>query len=502
MFNWDAIKNLKQGSSDVSAIKESQTLLHELGFDDELNWKTYGADGDYGKSTAAAVKAFAEKNGIETDGRRMSPEIANALLARFDILDEMRHLKNGIKNKKLGDFYRRGSSSATAVAAIQTLLNELGFSEALNWNEQSPDGDYGDATASAMKQFAESEGIACDGETLTLEAAEKIIEKRTVFYGKDWDNDGGVVLESRLKTAAGNLSVRETVEKKRTRLYVADEDQEIRFTRFKKGVYFFGEKTPADFIAKHRQSLSEFPGLNDSAVNVMIAVAENEGNMDAVNTWDNSFMTFGMFQWTIGAGDGPGELPALLKKIKEIRPDLFETYYGQYGLDIIDTNETSGYFTLNGKKLTTAADKEVLRGNQWSFFFSAAGHDTDIRSIQVAHAVSRIASFYDSDSYKVKGHKLSELITSQYGVGLLLDNHVNRPGYVKKCLERAMDETGLSDPENWTTDDEGKLIEAYLKIRETYGKSPMTDAKKRAEVTAKHLEAGTISHERGSFVYG
>ena len=59
--------------------------------------------------------------------------------------------------------------------------------------------------------------------------------------------------------------------------------------------------------------------------------------------------------------------------------------------------------------------------------------------------------------------------------------------------------TGLTEPENWTTDEERQLIEAYLTIRESFGRSPMTDAAKRAAVTKKYLDQGGISDERGSF---
>ena len=84
-------------------------------------------------------------------------------------------------------------------------------------------------------------------------------------------------------------------------------------------------------------------------------------------------------------------------------------------------------------------------------------------------------------------------------MGLILDNHVNRPGYVKPCLIDAMAQTGLSDPEAWGTQEELTLIDAYLEIRKTYGKYPMTDAAKRAAVTRKYLDQGTISCERRSF---
>jgi hypothetical protein len=291
------------------------------------------------------------------------------------------------------------------------------------------------------------------------------------------------------------------VEKKRTRLYVSDGNAKIRLTRFKKGAYFFGQKTPADFINSNQQTLSELPGLTPSAVNVMIAVAENEGNMDAINTWDNSFMTFGMFQWTLGAGQDPGELPAFVKKVKEQKPELFSKYYAQYGLDVIDTNEIAGYFTLNGKKIMTPAEKEILRTPEWGFIFGTSGHDPEIRAMEIQHALSRINTFYRSKSYRPNGHYIADLITSEYGIGLLLDNHVNRPGYIKKCLEQALEETGLTEPENWTTDEERQLIEAYLKIRESYGKYPMTDAAKRAAVTKKYLDQGVISDERGSFEF-
>lgn len=124
-----------------------------------------------------------------------------------------------------------------------------------------------------------------------------------------------------------------------------------------------------------------------------------------------------------------------------------------------------------------------------------------MQSIQVKHALSRLGTFYRSEKYMVKVHFIADLVTSEYGVGLLLDNHVNRPAYITPCLVKAMDQTGLSDPGNWGTEEERKLIDAYLKIRETHGQSPMTDAGKRAAVTRKYLDAGTISDERDSFNY-
>jgi len=487
--------SLKRRSGSREAVRALQTTLCELGFEDELNWQQYGADGDYGGSTTKAVRAFAERNGLPGDGEKVTQAIAEKLIARYDILDDLRHLKNAVEENKVEQLFYRNSPHTTAVAALQTVLNDLGFGEELNWEKYGADGKYGGGTTKALKAFAKTEDIGSDRRKLTTELAKRIIDRLKGYYGEKWEKDR--VPAERI---SGDLTIRESFEKSRLRVYVARAGKQVRFTKFEKGVYVFGNQKPIDFISANRSSLSAL-GLTDSAVNVMVAVSENEGNLDAVNTWDNSFITFGMFQWTAGALSDAGELPALLQKIKRTDEAIFEEYFGRYGLDLVETGEISGYFQLNGKKLSAPSEKDLLRTYEWAFYFWLCGQDPIVQSIEIEHALSRIVTFYKSNACKVKGHYVSELVTSEYGVGLLLDNHVNRPNYVKPCLEKAMDETGLSAPQNWGTTEERKLIEAYLRIRETHGRYPMTDAEKRAKVTKKYLESGTISDERGSFVY-
>ena len=485
---------LKRKSKVKNAVRALQNILHELGFDEELKWKKYGADGDYGGDTTKAVKAFAERNKLPGNGENVTLAIAKKLLARYEILDDLQHLYNGVKENKIEKLFYRNSPHSVAVSALQSLLNELGFGKELNWKKYGADGDYGSGTTKAVKAFAQQQGIAGDGKKFTKTLAEIMIKKLELFYGKDWAKDSP---PSEIKSG---LSIRKSVENGRTRIYVSDGTKEGRFTRYKKGVFTSGQQKAMKFINTNKSSLKSI-GLTDSAMNVMIAVSENEGNLDAINTWDNSFMTFGMFQWTAGAGNSKGELPALLKKIKTANTDLFFEYYGQYGLDVINVNDVYGNFTLNGKKLSTSADKEQLRSYEWVFYFWKAGQDSLVKSIQIQHALSRLNSFYRTNNVKVNGHFISDLVTSEYGVGLLLDNHVNRPAYVKQCIKKAMDQENLSRPKNWGTAEERKLINAYLKIRETYGKYPMTDADRRADVTKKYLDKGIISDKRGSFKY-
>ena len=299
---------------------------------------------------------------------------------------------------------------------------------------------------------------------------------------------------------SNELTIREAMEKGKPRVYVSDGVDAARFTLFKKGIFYMGNQKVVDAVENNKPALRGL-GLTDSALNVMAAVSENEGNLDAVNTWDNSFMTFGMFQWTVGAGADPGELAALLQKIKTADPEVFQTYYGRHGLDVQTVNAISGYFILDNKILKVPAEKEALRSLEWAFYFWKSGRDPLVQSVQIQHSLSRIGTFYKTNSYRPHGFYISGLITSEYGVGLLLDNHVNRPGYVKACIEEAMKRTGLMDPALWRTEEEMRVIEEYLKVRADYGKYPMTDADKRAAVTKKYLDNGTISAERGSFKY-
>ena len=268
----------------------------------------------------------------------------------------------------------------------------------------------------------------------------------------------------------------------------------------RKGMYRIGLQEPETFIVNHREKLLEV-NLTDSEMNVIFATSENEGNLDAVNTWDNQFISFGMFHWTAGGPGKPGELPALIKIVKERYPDNFQHYWGQFGLDVVDVDNKTGWFSYRGKKLTSAADKAMLREHIWAYRFVRAGADIEVQAAQILHSINRINQFYFVKSSKLDGYALVDLITSEYGVALLLDNHVNRPGYLRGCVAAALERSNLTAEELARGGDEEEqlVIKNYLDIRQTYGKYPMTDARQRAAVTRGYVVDGIISDGRGSF---
>ncbi len=270
---------------------------------------------------------------------------------------------------------------------------------------------------------------------------------------------------------------------------------------YEKGLYRGGDKQPKNFISSASSQLQMLK-LSDSEIRVITTVAENEGSLDAINTWDDSFLSFGIFQWTAGAENSSGELGALLRLLKDQAPETFQHYFGQFGLDVVPESTTTGWLTLNGQRLTSTAQKSVLRQPLWAYRFAIAGADTMVQSVQVLHAINRLDRFYFSPQQSLQNIALSQLITSEYGVALLLDNHVNRPGYVVSCVVEALKQVGITATQlaNGTEATEKQVIDRYLSVRQTYGRYPMTDARERGERAQRRVSAGQLSDRRNSFV--
>jgi hypothetical protein len=171
---------------------------------------------------------------------------------------------------------------------------------------------------------------------------------------------------------------------------------------------------------------------------------------------------------------------------------------------VVAEGHKAGWFTYRGKKLVSAADKALLREHIWACRFARAGADIEVQAAQIQHAANRIRQFYFVKSARLDGYALADLITSEYGVALLLDYHVKRPGYVRSCVAEALQLSGLTAADLCAGDDEQErlVLKNYLEIRETYGKWPMADARQRAAVTRGYVVDDMISAVRGSFTPG
>jgi peptidoglycan hydrolase-like protein with peptidoglycan-binding domain len=480
---------LAAGSSASGAITVLRSGLVELGFRRAGTGRRMDPHGVYGAATTEAVRQFAQRNGLRSNGTRITAALARRLLHRHGFLDDLRHLQGAVDSPAVLRKLYRGSADKVHIAVLQEILNELGYGAQLKWARYGADGVYGRGTTAAVKAFSADEGIASDGERVTHDMAASALQRLVPHYGDHWRQETRPVTVQRLSVKRSNA-----------RITVSDGERSKTFRIYRRGVYTNGTQKPGRFIEGNPDLLVGV-GLTPSSLKVMLAVSANEGNLDAINTWDDAFFTFGMFQWTVGQRSAAGELPALIKKLKEREPGVFERYFLRHGLDVSnDTGAVTGRFTLNGTKIRTPEQKEQLRTAAWAFRFWKAGQDPSMQTVEVAHALSRLGTFYRSRNHQVAGHDIADIITSEFGVALILDNHVNRPAYVRPCLEAAVKKCEIeAAPGSWTTADERRVIDAYLTIRERYGRSPMTDARKRGQNTRRALARGVISGERGSF---
>ena len=272
--------------------------------------------------------------------------------------------------------------------------------------------------------------------------------------------------------------------------------------RFKGGLFNNGQTGISDFIDKNSTRFLDCAG---SLLRVMAAVSQNEGKYEAINTWDNAFLSFGIFQWTSGVGSAAGELPALIHQLQERYPETFHQYFGVYNLGITPIQAASaspanGYFTLSGTSLIVPAAKAALRSLPWAYRFWLSGQDDNVREVQTRHAMERIHLFYHNDHRKIGNFFVSDYVTSEYGVALMLDEHVNRPGHVPLIMSNAVKllrgQVAVDEPQSWGDNEERLLLQKYLNLRL---RTSMTDSAKRAESIARYVKKGLLTDKRHSF---
>src|SRR5712671_188559 len=95
----------------------------------------------------------------------------------------------------------------------------------------------------------------------------------------------------------------------------------------------------------------------------------------------------------------------------------------------------------------------------------------------------------------VAAHPVGDWLRSEYGVALVLDEHVNRPGHVPGTLGAAINRLpGPIDPASWGDADEAALIARYIDARNA---TTMTDPAPRADRIGKCVSGGSLSDKRG-----
>jgi peptidoglycan hydrolase-like protein with peptidoglycan-binding domain len=511
LLQTNAVSRYLTAGNRNSFVQDLQIALFDLGFGPELGWNRYQTDGYYSSGTIRAVMAFSRKNNMASNGLSVTPTLLIKMWERHETLDDLRILLTATSNNTLSSTYNLFSPGSYQNRSLQIIMNALGY--------------YNVPLNNAIKDFGRKNGVQTDGFSLSRNLAIRIIQKVAAFFGSTVlsgynltpstggstttpgggtttpTNPGGGSTGGGGTTTPPPNTTPLTIRDEGSRLLVTDGRNSVRLVKKAPAGYaYWGSISIEQYINRNRSILSRL-GVSDSAVNVMKSVSDNEGKLDAVNSYDRGFMSFGIYQWALSHG----ELAALLKKVKDKYPSTFRNLFGVHGLDVTsDTGPVVGTLTLHGNRIDIEREKEQFRDAEWAFRFWLAGQDPNVQAVEIEHALSRLLTFYWKADQGVNGFPLSQIITSEYGVALILDNHVNRPAFVKPCIEQAMQATGLQDPRRWGTTEEQRVLDAYLQIRVSYKhgySGPMSEAMRRAAVTQRYLNSGIISNQRGSFIY-
>lgn len=245
--------------------------------------------------------------------------------------------------------------------------------------------------------------------------------------------------------------------------------------------------------------LTGIPHLSPSDRNVWAALWHSEGNLNARNSYDSAYVSFGPFQQTYGQRSerdegyesaskqhykerGKGELQPALAAACAAAPDVRARWFQPHQITFGDTEKLQGIekgaVRVGGKPLLAAADKKQLRDFLHLFVISKADEDPAFRKAFLTYGFGRLE--------KVKGltapHRgsivrLDQVYRTELARALLLDWHLNNPVHFipeegPKWLTAARAVLGDDDfdPADITIEQEYQLIRRLLDERAVRGR--------------------------------
>lgn len=241
---------------------------------------------------------------------------------------------------------------------------------------------------------------------------------------------------------------------------------------------------------------------------ILIAMSENEGNMDAIQSYDSEVITAGAMQKTVKDTykpdsipprdfRGKGEFSTQFAKFRDLYPEQYNRFAISCGWSVEGTGSSATLYysdadLTNGKKITELDLKKLIRKGCDISTYGKVVHNKPLAAllkvitlpeyldIQVLDFIDRL---HDAESIKITSTTMiKSYIKSKFGRAIVLDHSVNRPGLVKKNFKSAIDNfyahnPGINrNPDMWGIDfdaNEKKLLEEYKLTRD------MTDALNR-----------------------
>jgi len=252
--------------------------------------------------------------------------------------------------------------------------------------------------------------------------------------------------------------------------------------------------------------MQDYKGLSDLVNNgiispdekqIIIAMSENEANLDGINAYDNQIVTVGAMQKTV-TPDGYGELPIQIWEFKEEYPEMYKKMLENCGWTV--SEETEGktplyrmyYNNVTGKRLFNFL-REGCDSTTYGKFIKCIPleslinlcNNKEFQAKQIVDFITRLNASLEKIPTGYK-HKINKFVKSKLGKATVLDHDVNRPAHVKKYFGTALDmlmaktPAITKDPAQWGENHEtyeAALLDIYgpLRGQKLKGSKGMTD---------------------------
>lgn len=251
------------------------------------------------------------------------------------------------------------------------------------------------------------------------------------------------------------------------------------FTVEPMGISYHGQVT-ADTIPL---SLFKSLGLNDTMAEALKIVSSHEGNLDAINTYDKAWFSYGFIQFAGSSVNGP--LGQVIGTMKLREPQLFEEYFGQFGIDVLpemrdgkvfkgqmqlfDINNQDGVWEKQG----VAADKAIAADKLLYGCFIRAAFEPRLAACQVVGAVDGYVKYalkakidLDVPGAQIRDAQMTDYINSPLGLAVMVDVTVNQwitkmAAYFKTAIEAVASQMGIAGEAQLRNIDEQRVIQ-YL----------------------------------------
>jgi hypothetical protein len=227
---------------------------------------------------------------------------------------------------------------------------------------------------------------------------------------------------------------------------------------------------------------------------ILIAMSENEGNLDALHSYDSEVVTAGAMQKTVKDEidfEGEGELSRQLAKFRDLHPDLYESHVEYCGWSVEGSGASAVIYYRDkvltlGNRITSKGLKTLLRQGCNKNTYGKEVYNKPLAALlkvlllpeyldlQVLDFIDRLHEAETEVVLSTGNKKIKDFVKSDFGRAVVLDHSVNRPKRVVRDFKQAIENfythhpTISLDPKTWMGEHasyETMLLEEYKLTR-------------------------------------